>query len=234
MKEGDLILCKVEKVSNTITSVSMPDGHEGTIISSEIAPGRIKLMRQYVVPNKQIVCKVLKVDGNHAHLSLRRVTSKEKKDVMSAFKRSQAIKVAFRQILKDKQEEVSEKILKNYKNLDEFTSQAKKNPSIIIKFIPKEKAEQIKKIIEKKRKESELRLAIKIKSLEDDGVKRIKKVFDLGKENVTVQYISAGHLILKLTVKDFKEGKKELHELMENLEKRAKENKCELFMHEER
>lgn len=234
MKEGDLILCKVEKVTNTITLVSMPNGQEGTIISSEIAPGRIKLMRQYVVPNKQVVCKVLEAKNNHIHLSLRRVTSKEKKDVLSAFKRTQAIKVAFRQILKDRQKEISKKILENYKNLDEFTSEAKKNPSIIIKFIPSEKVEQIKKIIEKKRKNAELKLLIKIKCLEEDGIKRIKKVFDLGKENIAVQYISAGHFRLKLTVKDFKEGKKEMHELMENLEQRAKENKCELFMNEER
>lgn len=234
MEEGDLVLCKVEKVTNTITSVSVPGGHEGTIISSEIAPGRIKLMRQYVVPNKQIVCKILKIDGNHIHLSLRRVTSKEKKDVMSAFKRSQAIKVAFKQILKEKQSEISQKILEHYKSLDEFTSEARKNHKIIIKYIPKEKAEQIRKIIEKKKKDSELKLSIKIKCLEEDGVKRIKRVFDLGKENVSVQYISAENFRLKMIVKDFKEGKKELHELIDVLEKRAKENKCEIFINEEK
>jgi translation initiation factor 2 alpha subunit (eIF-2alpha) len=81
MKEGDLILCKVKKVTNTITFVEMPNGHEGTIISSEIAAGRIKLMRQYVVPNKQIVCKILKIEGDNFHLSLRRVTAKEKSEV---------------------------------------------------------------------------------------------------------------------------------------------------------
>ena len=101
MEEGDIVLCKVEKVTNTITFVSMQDGSEGTIISSEIAPGRIKLMRQYVVPNKQIACKVLGIDGNNIQLSLRRVNSKEKKEVMQAFKQSQAIDVAFKQILKE-------------------------------------------------------------------------------------------------------------------------------------
>ena len=77
MDIGDLILCKVEKVTNTITFVKMSNGHEGTIISSEIAPGRIKLMRQHVTPNKQIVCKILKIDGDHIHLSLRRVRDRK-------------------------------------------------------------------------------------------------------------------------------------------------------------
>ena len=80
MEEGDLILCKVKKVTNTITFVEMPDGNEGTIISSEIAAGRIKLMRQYVVPNKQIVCKILRIENGNVHLSLRRVNSKEEKE----------------------------------------------------------------------------------------------------------------------------------------------------------
>ena len=47
MEEGDLVLCKVEKVTNTITFVSLPSGQEGTIVSSEIAAGRIKFMRDY-------------------------------------------------------------------------------------------------------------------------------------------------------------------------------------------
>jgi len=45
MEEGDLVLCKVEKVTSTVTFVRLSDGQSGTIVSSEIAPGRIKLMR---------------------------------------------------------------------------------------------------------------------------------------------------------------------------------------------
>ena len=79
MEEGNLVLCTVKNVTNTITFVELPNRQEGTIVSSEIAPGRIKLMRQYVVPNKKIVCKVLRVEGDHVHLSLRRVNSNKRK-----------------------------------------------------------------------------------------------------------------------------------------------------------
>ena len=78
MEEGNLVLCTVKKVTNTITFVELSDGEEGTIVSSEIAPGRIKLMRQYVVPNKKIVCKILEISGDRISLSLRRVNSKER------------------------------------------------------------------------------------------------------------------------------------------------------------
>ncbi|MFH1451958.1 MAG: hypothetical protein ABIF88_02155 [archaeon] len=79
MEKGDVLLGTVREVTNTVTTVSLPDGKEGTLVSSEIAPGRIKHMRHYVVPNKKIVIKILELTGNHIHLSLRRVNSKEKK-----------------------------------------------------------------------------------------------------------------------------------------------------------
>ena len=234
MKEEDLVLCTVKKVTNTITFVELPNGQEGTIVSSEIAPGRIKLMRQYVVPNKKVVCKILNISGNNINLSLRRVNSKEKKEVMQSFKQTQAINVAFKQIFKENENKIEEKILKDYENLEDFVNSAKNEESLILKYIPKENEEAIKKVINKKRKNEELKQNINIKCLEDDGVKRIKKIFNLENENITITYISAGKFKLKLTVEDFKQGKKEMAEILEELEKRAKENNCEFYASEEK
>lgn len=234
MQEGDLILCKVETVTNTITFVKLPNGHQGTIVSSEIAPGRIKFMRDYVVPNKQIVCKVLKIEGDHAHLSLRRVTSKEKKEVMQSFKQSQAVNVAFKQILGEKENSVKEKILKDFKDLTEFINETKNNKELISKYIPKEKQDAIKAVSQKKKGKQELKQNIKIKCLENDGVKKIKKIFDIDDKNLSITYISAGNFKLKLTVEDFKQGKKRMHEITEELKKRAKKNNCEFYATEEK
>jgi translation initiation factor 2 alpha subunit (eIF-2alpha) len=234
MEEGNLILCKVKKVTNTITFVSMPNGNEGTIISSEIAAGRIKLMRQYVVPNKQVVCKILRISGDHAHLSLRRVTSKEKKEVMQKFKQSQAIDVSFKQILKEKEIPVKEKILEKYNTLAEFASEARLDKTLIEKYIPKESLSAIEKVINKKRKNKQLKQNIKIKCTENDGITRIKKIFDFDNKNISVNYISAGNFKLKLTVDNFKQGKKEMIDILEKLEKRSKENNCEFFASEDK
>ena len=234
MQEGDLILCTVKKVTNTITSVDLPNGQKGTIVSSEIAPGRIKFMRQYVVPNKQIVCKILEISGNNIHLSLRRVTSKEKKEVMQSFKQEQAIHVAFKQILGDKLEEIETKILKDFPTLPEFIEATRSDESLITKYIPKENQEQIRKVSEKKRKSSELKQNIGIKCLSNDGVTRIKKIFDIKNRNVSITYISAGKFKLKLTVDDFKQGKKDMTEILDELEKKAKENDCEFHATEEK
>jgi translation initiation factor 2 alpha subunit (eIF-2alpha) len=234
MEEGNLVLCTVKNVTNTITFVELPDGQEGTIVSSEIAPGRIKHMRQYVVPNKKIVCKILKIEGDHIHLSLRRVNSKEKKEVMQKWKVEQATKVAFKQILGDEEKKVKDNILKDFKDLAELVSSAKDDKSLISKYIPKEKENAIKKVIEKKRKNEELKQNIKIKCIEDDGVKRIKEIFNLDDKNLSITYISAGNFKLKLTVEDFKQGKKRMVEILEELEKRAKENNCEFYATEDK
>jgi len=234
MKEGDLIPCKVKKVTNTITFVEMPNGQEGTIISSEIAAGRIKLMRQYVVPNKQIVCKILRLEGDHAHLSLRRVSSKEKKDVMQKTKQSQAVNIAFKQILKDSEKKIKESILKDYKTLQDFTIAARADSKITEKYIPKKHIEAIEKIINKKRKNEELKQIIKIKCLESDGVSKIKEIFNIKNDNLKVNYISAGKLSLRLTVEDFRSGKKEMAKILSELESRAKKNNCEFYSSEEK
>jgi len=191
-------------------------------------------MRQYVVPNKQIVCKILKIEGDHIQLSLRRVNSKEKKEVMQSFKQSQAINVAFKQILGDKEESIKEKILEDFKDLAEFIKAARNDESLIEKYIPEESQGAIKKVSEKKTKNEELKQNIKIKCLENDGVNRIKKIFEIKNPNVSVNYISAGNFKLKLTVKDFKQGKKEMAELLEELENKAKKENCEFYATEEK
>ena len=54
---------------------------ERSRILSEIAPGRIRNLREYVVTKKRIICKILRISGERIYLSLRRVTPKEQKEI---------------------------------------------------------------------------------------------------------------------------------------------------------
>lgn len=233
-EEGDLVLCTVEEVTNTVTTVKTEDGSHGTIINSEIAPGRIKNLREYVVPNKKVVCKILRVSSDSLQLSLRRVSSKEKKEVLEKFKQNQAINVAFTQIFKENVDEVKQKVLQKFKTLPEFIDAAKEDEKLLENYIPKEKLEAFKKILEKRKKNQELIYTIKASCLEDDGIKRIKDLLNIQDENMTITYISAGNYRIKFIVEDFKEGKKKMNEIIEALEKKAKELKCEFFANEEK
>ena len=72
LEVGDIVLCTVERIEKTIVFVKIEDENkdlEGSIIMSEVAPGRIRNIRNYVVPKKKIVCKVLRISGNRIDLS---------------------------------------------------------------------------------------------------------------------------------------------------------------------
>src|SRR3989344_3778690 len=94
LEEGDIVLCTVERIMGTVVFVKIHPSEsnkselEGSIITAEIAPGRIRNLREYVVPKKMIVCKIIRIspDRRHIDLSLRRVTGKEKKEVLDNYK----------------------------------------------------------------------------------------------------------------------------------------------------
>jgi translation initiation factor 2 alpha subunit (eIF-2alpha) len=230
--EGDLVLGKVQEVSNSITTVELPDGSKGTIISSEIASGRIKFMRNYVVPNKTIVCKILEASNGRIALSLRRVNVKEKKAVLQEHKQKIALKVALKQILKEDYEKVTSKILKDYKEIIEFIEAAKEDHLLVEKYFSKDSKEKILVILNKKKKQSELRYELEIKCMESDGLTTIKKILDVENKSLKINYISAGKFSMKYSCDDFKKGKQELKEVLDKIESDAKDKGCEFNLKE--
>lgn len=227
MKEEDLILCKVERIDNTTVFVRMPDGKEGTIVTSEIAPGRIRNLRDYVVPNKMIVCKVLRVSENSIELSLRRVSAKERTEIMQRYKQERILKSAFNQILGEDSEKLQKEILKNFNSLLEFSEKMKDNNGLLEKTIPKEFIEKMKKILEKRKKQIEIKTKIKLKCLQKNGLYIIKKILSIKDKELKIIYISAGNYQLTLKSEDYKKANKKMQEIIEKIKEQAKENLCE-------
>ena len=234
MKEGDLVLCTVETIDGTTVFVNLPTGEKGTIITSEIAAGRIRNIRAYVVPKKKIVCKILRIKGNHIDLSLRRVNAKEKKQVMQKYKQEQTAKSAIHSILKEQAEETEKKILKDFKDLTSFFSEAKEKKELVTKYIPQKFQEQINKITQKKQKAIEAKKIIKLKCLESDGVKKIKQILTTNNKEAKITYLSAGKFQINLKAPDYKKANQELDQILKKVEKSAKENKCEFEINEKK
>lgn len=226
-QEGDVLLCTVERIEPTSVFVRLPDGKEGTLIISEIAPGRIKNLREYVVPNKKIACKIMRASGDRIDVSLRRVTSKEKVEVMEKYKQEQTAKSAFNQILKNKAKEIEEKILNDYSSLYEFFQKVRENPSILDKIIPSEFHESIKKVTQKKQKDIEAKKLIKLKCFSEDGITRIKKILETADKSIKITYLAAGTFSISIKAPNYKEANHKIGTLVENIEKLAKQNQCE-------
>lgn len=234
MQEEDLLLCTVKSIERTAVFVALPNGEQGTIVTSEIASGRIRNMRDYVVPNKKIVCKILRISNGNIELSLRRVNSKEQKEVMAKYKQEQTSRSALKSILKDKYEEISEKILKEYDSLFEFLASARENESLINSYIPKESYEQIKKLTDKKKKFVEVRKILKLKCLQPDGITRIKRLLEIDDDEIKITYICAGEFQVNMKGEDYKAVNKKMQSLIEELEKNAKKDSCEFAVEEKK
>lgn len=232
MEEGDLVLCTVERIEQTSVFVKLPSGQEGTLIISEIAPGRIKNLREYVMPNKKIVCKIMRLSGDRIDVSLRRVTSKERNEVMDRYKQEHTAKSAFNQILKEKSKQTEETILQDFPSLYDFILKAKENTNLVEKYIPKEFHEQLLKVLQKKKKGVEVKKVIKIKCLENDGISRIKKILSIPDKTIKITYLAAGTFQIDIKSENYKEANKKMDENLKVFEKLAKQSKCEFEVQE--
>ena len=194
LEESDIVMCTVDRIVGTTIFVKIPlNGKEieGSIIMSEIAPGRIRNLRDYVVPKKKIICKILRISGDRIELSLRRVTQKEQKEVKEQYEQEKSYKSILKTILgKDADKiikEISEKedIYELFKNINE-------NEKKIEKILGIEKTKKIIEILKnQKQKKAIIKKEIFLTTEKPKGVELIKEI--LGNiPNAEIKYLCAG------------------------------------------
>lgn len=222
-KEDEVILCKVKKIEGTTVFLETDSGFPASMVLSEVAAGRIRNIRQYVAPNKVIACKIMKVKSDHLELSLRRVTGKERDQVVEENKRERA----FANMLKtigEKPELIIEEIRREL-NISEFLDEAKEDKKLIEKYLSKEKAEKLFTIIsEKEEREKVVDKKIMLKSYSSNGLSEIKSILDV-KEASNIHYLGSSMFSVSASGKDFKEANANLTQLIDGIVKRAKEHK---------
>ncbi len=221
LEQGDSVLCTVDRIVGTTVFVNIEGHGEGKIILSEIAPGRIRNLRDYVVPKKSIVCKVLRISGNDVDLSLRRVTPKEKKEVLEQYKLERSCKSILKSVLGEKTEEITKKICGECR-IDEFLEKVKKNPKELERFVDKKEAEKILEILScQKVKKVSLKKEIKFNTTKPDGLELIKKLLS-NKKSVEIKYIAAGNYSIRAEASDLKKADNKIRETISEIEREAK------------
>ena len=231
IEEGNVVLCTVDKIRGTLVFVNI-DGtnKEGSIVLSEVAPGRIRNLRDYVVPKKKIVCKVLRIDSSgNIHLSLRRVTPKEIKEIKEKDKQEKSLKSVLKSVLGESFEKTISEIEKS-ENLFEFFQEAKENPKKLGKIFNAEESKKILEILNsQKTKKSVIKKQFSLKISESNGLELIKKILNENKD-VEIKYISAGKYSVKTEDKDIKKADNRLKQTISEIEKSAKKINAEFFM----
>jgi len=227
-EQGDVLLCTVEKINKTNVFVKVTGSNmEGSIVMSEIAPGRIRNIRDYVVPKKTICCKILNVRNNHLELSLRRVKEKEKKEVMEQNKLEKSYRAVMKSILKEKTPEIVGKIQETSKLYD-FLESAKEDSKELETLVGKENADKILEILNtQKKKVISVKKEILFTTSEANGLALIKET--LGSiAGVEIKYLAAGKYSIKKEGESLKKADTEIREIVEKLESQGKEKGFEI------
>ena len=92
-QDEELVLCTVTGVNphSVFCTLDEYGGRTGMIHISEVAPGRIRNIREFVQEGKKVVCKVLQTNKEKGHidLSLRRVNQTQKTNKLNEIKQEQ-------------------------------------------------------------------------------------------------------------------------------------------------
>jgi len=231
LEVGDLVMCTVERIVGTIVFVKIDGNGQGSLILSEIAPGRIRNLREYVIKKKRIVCKVLRVSGDRIDLSLRRVSKKEQKEVIEQENLEKSYNSLLKTILKDNSNKIIQEILKQ-DTLYNFLQEAKTNPKILEKIAGKENTRKIIQILNtQKQKEAILKKKFYLKTTKPNGLILIKEI--LGKiKGAEINYLAAGKYSIKTKAENLKTADKRLQKILEEIENKSKKQAMEFSIKE--
>lgn len=223
-QEKDIVICTVKNIIGTTVFVETEEGIKGSIVLSEIATGRIRNLREYVVPNKVIVCKILQIKDNYLFLSLRRVKSDERKQVLEQYKKEKTWCSIIKKIAGEKGREIIPKI-KESETLNEFFENAKQNAKSLENYFTKNEIGQFLKILkERKEKEKEIKKKFSLSCGQSNGIIRIKKIL-ANCDNIN--YLGGSNFQIKIKSTDLKKADHTINEILQAIEKQAKKEKCE-------
>lgn len=239
-EEDEVLFGTVDRIVGTSVFVKLDNyDKEGVISFSEVAPGRIRNIRDYVKIGQKIVVKVLRVNKEKAHidLSLRRVSQNEKKEVIEEYKKEKELLAMLVLITKDKDRSTS--LIKEIKKKIKFTELLNKILTVPeeIKNLLKESGlsveeiEKLSEIINEKAKEKKIVVKSKISLTNDfpDGIEKIKNVlFEIENKGAIVSYLGSSYYLICIENTDYKEANKKLKELLDIALIKAKENNCKL------
>lgn len=223
---GEIVVCTVQRIVMHSVFVTIDEYRnlDGMVHISEVAPGRIRNLRDYVKEGKRIVCKVLNINkftGN-IDLSLRRVGTSfmieklnEIKQEEKAEKLLESIGSQSKTSLEKLYGEFGARAVEKYGSLYKFLQDIVDRGEAPIKEmnVSQKFADILLKIIREKIKPVTKTLSgeLKLKSYSPDGINQVKSILkNVEKEGISITYLGAPKYKLEITTYDTKEAGKKL------------------------
>lgn len=236
-EEGDAVFCTVTKVQYNSVFVNLDEypGKSGMIHISEVSPGRIRNIRDFVKEGKVIICRVLRVksDRGHIDLSLRRVTESQRRQKIEERKHqaiAENILKSYVQLHKGSLEtvykQVAAAVLTSYDAVyDAFEDVVENNVSLSSLGLDVSVAKELEGIIRERIKPKQVTIEglFKIQNYDENGVDLINefiKQADAISDLLTIQFLGAGRFKLLVTAPDYKDAE----EVIATFEKKMHES----------
>ena len=238
--EDELVLCTVTSVQFHSVFCKLDEyGKSGLIHISEVAPGRIRNIREFVEDGKKVVCKVLRVNKEKGHidLSLRRVNEAQKRQKLNAVKQEQLVGKILEHVAKTTTEKIEslrnnliEKTSEKYQSIFAVFEAVAKGELKLDSVMPKKIAEVLTAVIQQRIKPPEARISgeITISTTASDGIEKVKML--LAKPEGTtvypiIKYLGAGKYLMSVTSEDYKKAEKIMKTAVDHILDEAKKNK---------
>ncbi len=250
-KNGDLVLCTVTKVQYHSIFVHLEEyNKQGMIHISEVAPGRIRNIHDFVKEDKVVVCQVLRVNEERGYidLSLRRVNENQRRKKVEQLKQEQkaekVLEFVAQQLKKNPKEvyaAVHTVISKHYPFLYLCFQDIVKNEITLEDLhVPTEYQTLLEEVIRQRFKIEEVFVGGKLllKSYAPNGIEIIKaalqKSFAAGEEQTQIRYLGAGAFNLFIKSENYKEGERILKQVLQATEKALPKEATFKFIREEK
>ncbi len=231
-EQGEVLLCSVKKILPHCVFVILEEfeRREGLVHISEIAPGRIRNIRDYVKEGKTVVCKVLQIkrDKGHIDLSLRRVGTGLRVSKLTEVKQDAKAEKLLAFIGKRLDLNLAKtyalfgkKAIDSYGRLTLFFEAVVADGKGVLEHVglSGKELETVYSIVTDKIKPQEvcLRAQLALETSESDGVVHIKKVLvDAAKKfDMSVSYVSAPKYAVEIIARDYKDAEDRLKQAVD-------------------
>ena len=241
--EAEIVLCTVTRVQShsVFVKLDLYEGKSAMLHISEVSPGRIRNLREFVQEGKVIVCKVLSVNPlkGHIDVSLRRVTEMQRQGLLNSYKQEQKAEKLLQNFCTEKKRDfvaTYNTMVQTLGGKFEFLNQAfngfvQGTYDFPASGLPPEEHTAFHAYLKTKIKPPQVEITGKFKiiSFDDNGVNLIRdaliKAVAVDTIHMQLTYGGGGYYNIRITTEDFKTAEKILRDVVEIIEPVFKDNK---------
>jgi len=235
---NEVVMCTIKKILPHSVFVNLDEYEkEGMLHISEVSPGRIRNIRDFVKEGKKITCKILRINREKGHidLSLRRVNLSQKRKKVDEYKQEQKAEKLLEQVGKGLKLNV-ESMYKEagYKIIEEYGTLSSAFQDIVINNldlkkldIKKEVADKLTELVKLRIKPPEVTITgtLKLECIKENGIEVIKKILKKAVTNqIDITYMGAPKYKIIIKAGDYKTAESTLKETTNKIQEDIKKD----------